>query len=267
MNPYFQSGDWFDFIEIENKQGIINKKDSDSIIRKLSLKSFESDYKFMIIWLPEKMNPSSANVLLKLMEEPPSKTVFLLVSEEPGMVLNTISSRAQPIKLSRVSDEAILTALTKRFSLSETELSNTLRLANGNYIQAINAVQTSEENERNLEQFIAIMRLCWTRNFLDINDWVETMSSTGREKLKIFFEYSIRLVRENFIMNINKPDLVYLTKEESDFAKKFHQFINGNNVVGIYDEINKAYADIERNGYAKIVLFDFALRLTKLIRN
>jgi DNA polymerase III subunit delta' len=267
MDPYFQSGSWYDFIGIENKQGIISKKDSDSIIRKLSLKSFESDYKFVIIWLPEKMNAASANVLLKLMEEPPSKTLFLLVSEEPGMVLNTISSRTQQIKLAPISDEALRIALSKKFPLSETELSNALRLANGSYIRAINAVQTSEENERNLEQFASIMRLCWSRNFPEINDWVESMAGTGREKLKNFFEYAIRLVRENFIMNIKRPELIYMTTEESDFAKKFHQFINGNNIVGIYDEMNKAAADIERNGYAKIVLFDFALRLTKLIRN
>ncbi len=266
-DPYFQSGSWYDFIGIENKQGIISKKDSDSILRKLSLKSFESDYKFMVIWLPEKMNAAAANVLLKLMEEPPAKTLFLLVSEEPGLVLTTIASRTQQIKLSPISDEALKMAITNKFTLTETESNNAIRLANGSYIRAINAIQTSEENENNLKEFVAIMRLCWTRNFPEINDWVEAMAGTGREGLKSFFEYSIRLVRENFILNVYQPKLVYMTKEEWNFAAKFHQFINGNNVIAIYDEMNKASADIERNGYAKIVLFDFALRLTKLIRN
>jgi DNA polymerase-3 subunit delta' len=267
QDPYFQSGSWYDFIGIENKQGIISKKDSDSILRKLSLKSFESDYKFMIIWLPEKMNGASANLLLKLLEEPPSKTLFLLITEEPNAVLLTISSRTQQIKLSPISDEALGKALGKKFNLSDEVLENILRLAGGSYLKALNVVQTSEENENNLEQFSLIMRLCWSRNFSEMNDWVEEMAGMGREKLKSFFEYSIRMVRENFILNIKKTELIYLTADESEFSRRFHQYINGNNVVAIFEEMNKAWADIERNGYAKLVLFDFALRITKLIRN
>jgi DNA polymerase-3 subunit delta' len=266
LQPYFQSGAWYDFIGIENKQGIISKKDSDSVIRKLSLKSFESDYKFMIIWLPEKMNASSANVLLKLIEEPPDKTLFLLVSEEPEQVLLTIYSRTQPVKLSRISDEALSTALAKKFSFTETERNSILRLSDGSFIQAMNVIQTSEENQMNFERFASIMRLSWSRNFLEINDWVEEMAGIGRERLKSFFDYSIRLVRENLITHLQWPELVYMTKEEKDFAVKFHQFLNGTNVIPIYNEMNKASVDIERNGYAKIVLFSFSLQLMKLIR-
>jgi DNA polymerase-3 subunit delta' len=266
QQPYFRPADWYDFIEIENKQGTINKKDSDSIIHKLSLKSFESDYKFMIIWLPEKMNASSANVLLKLLEEPPDKTLFLLVSEEPEQVLLTISSRTQPVKLSRLNDEALGAFLADKFNLSGNELKDILRLANGSYIQAMNAIQTSEENRMNFDRFVSVMRLSWSRNFFELNDWVEDMASIGREKLKSFFDYSIRLVRENFITHLQRPELVYMTKAEKDFAVKFHEFLNGTNVIPIYNEMNKASADIERNGYAKIVLFDFVLNLTKLIR-
>jgi DNA polymerase-3 subunit delta' len=265
--PYFSSGSWYDYIGIENKQGIISKRDGDSIIRKLNLKSFESDYKFMIIWLPEKMHTSTANMLLKLLEEPPEKTLFLLISEEPGQILPTILSRTQQVKLSHISEEALKASLRSRFTLSETEIDNITRLAGGSYLGAMNAIKTSEENEMNLKQFIAIMRLSWTRNFHEINDWVETMSGLGREKLKSFFDYALRLVRENFISNIDEPGLVYMTSEESKFAINFHKFINGENVIPIYEEMNKAAADIERNGYAKVVLFDFALRLTKLIRS
>jgi DNA polymerase-3 subunit delta' len=267
QQPYFQSSDWYDYIGIENKQGVISKKDSESIIRKLSLKPFESDYKFMFIWLPEKMNASSANVLLKLMEEPPDNTLFFLVSEEPEQVLLTISSRTQPVKLSRIGDEALSTALLKKYTLTENNLKDILRLANGSFVQAMNAVQTSEENRMNFERFVSIMRLGWARNFLGMNDWVEEISGLGREKLKSFFEYSIRLVRENFMTHLQRPELVYMTAEERNFAVKFHQFLNGTNVIAVYDEMNKASADIERNGYAKIVLFDFVLRLVKLIRN
>jgi DNA polymerase III subunit delta' len=267
QQPYFRSGDWYDFIEIENKQGIISKRDSDIAIRKLSLKSFESDYKFMIIWLPEKMNASSANVLLKLLEEPPEKTLFLLVSEEPEQVLLTIASRTQPVKLPYIDDDSLRKALSKKYSLSEAEQSNILRLARGSYTRAVEAIQSSDENQFNFERFVAIMRLTWSRSFFEINDWVEEMSGIGRERLKNFFDYAIRLVRENFISNLNKPELIYMTRNENDFAVKFHQYLNGSNVIPIYNEMNQAYADIERNGYSKIILFDFVLKLTKLIRN
>jgi DNA polymerase III subunit delta' len=265
-NPYFRSNQWYDYIGLENKQGLISKNESELIIRKLNLKSFESDYKFMIIWLPEKMNPTSANMLLKLIEEPPEKTVFLLVSEEPAQVLVTIASRTQPIKLSRIDNESLAEAISGRFELNNEQLQNTIRLANGNFIQALEAINSSAENEFNFEYFTSIMRMCYKRSYPEINTWVEEMSGIGREKLKNFFEYAIRLVRENFISNLKNQDIVYMTDKEAEFSQRFHPYINGRNVISIYNEISKASADIERNGYAKLVLFDFSLRIVKLIR-
>jgi DNA polymerase-3 subunit delta' len=264
--PYFTSHQWYDFIGLENKQGLISKYESELIIRKLNLKSFESDYKFMVIWLPEKMNPTSANMLLKLLEEPPEKTLFLMVSEEPSQLLVTIASRTQPIKLSAIDVHSMSGALRSKFSLTEEEIQNACRLANGNFIKALEAINTTSENEFNFEYFISIMRFCYSRNFLEINNWVEEMSTIGRERLKNFFDYSIRLVRENFIMNLKNQDILYLTNKEAEFSKQFHPFINGANVIPIYNEISRASADIERNGYAKLVLFDFSLRIVKLIR-
>jgi DNA polymerase-3 subunit delta' len=264
--PYFNSHQWYDFIGLENKQGLISKNESELIIRKLNLKSFESDYKFMIIWLPEKMNATSANMLLKLLEEPPEKTVFLMVSEDPAQLLVTIASRTQPIKLTGIDDKSMEQALSGKFTLTAEQLQNTVRLANGNFIKALETINTTSENEFNFEYFTSIMRLCYSRNYLEINNWVEEMSGIGREKLKDFFEYSIRLVRENFIMNLKNQDIVYLTDKEAKFSQQFHPFINGRNVIPIYNEISRASADIERNGYAKLVLFDFSLRIVKLIR-
>ncbi len=258
---------WYDWIGIENKQGLLNRKESEEIIRKLSFKSFESDYKFLIIWLPEKMNASSANILLKLIEEPPEKTIFLLVSEHPEQIVSTILSRTQAVKLSRIDDKVLFQALADKYDLTNEEISNTVRLAKGSYIQALEMILSFEENQINFERFVQIMRLCYSRSFLEINAWVEEMSVMGREKLKNFFIYALRLVRENFILNLQSKELVYLTKKEEEFSKKFHPFINGNNVVHIYKELNKASEDIERNAYAKIVLFDMVLHLMKLIPN
>jgi DNA polymerase-3 subunit delta' len=263
--PYFHSNHWYNFIGIENKQGLISKNDSEAIIRKLGFKSFESDYKIMIIWLPEKMHITAANMLLKLIEEPPAKTLFLLVCEEPEKVLVTLSSRAQIIKLSHIDNNTLKEALINKFELDTQQLENVIRIANGNYIQAVEIIESSADNELYFERFTDIMRFCYKPDFLKINDWVEEMAGIGREKLKKFLNYALHLIRENFVLNLGNPKLVYLSSRESEFSRRFHPYINGNNVVKICDEMNHASYDIERNAYIKVVLFDFALRLVKIM--
>jgi DNA polymerase-3 subunit delta' len=266
-DPYFTENQWYEQIGIENKQGLINKRESEEIIKKLRFKPFESEHKLMIIWLPEKMNAYSANVLLKLIEEPPDKTLFFLVSDVPELLLTTIASRTQPVKLGTIDETSLIGALEKKYNASPDELSGSVRLASGSYTKAREILLSSDEYKFYLDRFIQIMRLCYSRSFLNINQWVEEMSVTGREKLKGFLGYALRLIRENFILNLNEPGLSYITGNEAEFSKKFHPFINGNNVVNIYEELNRASADIERNAYAKIVLFDLVLQLMKLIPN
>ena len=266
-NPYFSPASWYNYIGIENKQGIISKKEADLIIQKLNLRPFESEYKFMIIWLPEKMNSSAANHLLKLIEEPPLNTIFLLVSDSPDQVMLTISSRTQPVKLTSIDNESLSHVLESDKGLPTSNSKNIIRLANGNYIKAREIINTAEESDYFFEKFTGIMRNCWSREYLKVNEWVEEMAGLGRERLKTFFDYASRLIRENFISNTGISELVYLTEKEQEFTRKFHTFINGNNVTKLYSEINKASADIERNGYAKIILFDFSLQVMKLIRD
>jgi DNA polymerase-3 subunit delta' len=265
-NPYFYSSQWYSVMGIENKQGLVSKNESEAIMQKINLKSFESEYKFLVFWLPEKMNATSANMLLKLIEEPPPKTLFLLVSEVPEQVLLTISSRTQPVKLSRISDSVLVDALIARKSLPIEEARSVARLASGNYISALEIIETSQEGAYNFEKFTTLMRLCYMRNIPEINIWVEEMAGMGREPLKSFFNYTLRLVRENFIMNLNNETIVYLTDKEKSFSHKFHPYINGRNILAITNEINAASADIERNANGKIVLFDMALKIVKLIR-
>lgn len=266
-NPYFRSNQWYNFIGIENKQGLISKNESELIIRKLNLKSFESDYKILILWLPENMNATSANMLLKLIEEPPEKTVFLLVSEEPNEVLITISSRTQPVKLSRIDSGSVIKALETNYGLNSEGAKNIARLANGNFIAALEHIEQSDENKFNFEKFTSFMRLCYLRNIQELNSWVDEMAGSGRENLKSFFGYSLHLIRENFILNLKNDELIYLSKQEEEFSKKFHPYINGRNILSIYSQFNSASADIERNANAKIVLFDMALSIVKQIRN
>ena len=265
-NPYINHNKWYEIIDVENKQGIISKNESYEIIKKLNLKTFESEYKIMIIWLPEKMNASAASKLLKLIEEPPSKTLFLMVSENSEQILPTILSRTQLIKIPKIDSESMRNALCDRFGLSPEKANDIAHLANGNYFDAQNLISSTEEDNDNFDQFTQFMRLSYQRKVIEIINWVDEISRIGREKQKSFLAYSLRLVRENFMLNINNKELVYLTKKELEFSEKFSQFINQENVYQIYEELNKAHSDIEMNAYNKIVFLDLALKIIKLIK-
>ena len=265
-NPYSTLFQWYDKIGIENKQGIINTKESSEIIRKLNLKTFESDYKVMIIWMPEKMHPTSANKLLKIIEEPFENTVFLLITENPEQIIPTILSRTQILKIPGIEESALFEALKSKFQLSDEELQDTVRLSEGSYNKAIEFIQRSEETEMNFDRFATIMRLAYIRNFTGIFEWVEQISALVREKQKNFLIYALRLVRENYQLNMGNMNLVRLSAKEKEFAGKFSAFINHKNASQIAEEFNKACLHIEANAYARIVFFDMALKLVKLIR-
>ena len=265
-NPYINQNKWYEIIDIENKQGIISKNESYEILKKLNLKTFESEYKIMIIWLPEKMNAFAANKLLKLIEEPPAKTLFILVSENSEQILPTILSRTQLIKIPKIDNESMRNALCDRFGLLPEKAGDIVPLANGNYFNAQNLISSTEEDNYNFDQFTQFMRLSYQRKVIEIIDWVDEISRIGREKQKNFLFYTLRLVRENFMLNIENRELVYLTKKELEFSEKFSQFINQENVYQIYEALNRAHSDIEMNAYNKIVFLDLALKIIKLIK-
>ncbi|WP_282016344.1 ATP-binding protein [Marinifilum flexuosum] len=265
-DSYFDIGDWYRTLGVDNSQGMIYSGESNEIIRKLSLKTYESDYKVMIIWLPEKMHPSCANKLLKMIEEPPVKTLFFMVSEEPDKILQTILSRTQLIKIPAIDQVSLSVAVKNEFNLNEQELKNVVRLSEGSYRKARILIQNSDENAENFENFIAIMRRCYARNVIDIMEWAEEIATIGRERQKSFLNYAVRMIRENFILNLKQPEMVYLSGEEMNFSKRFSPYINEDNVWMISDELSKAYTDIERNANAKIVFLDLGLKLVKLLR-
>jgi DNA polymerase-3 subunit delta' len=262
---YFTEQDWYEFIGIENKQGIISAYEAEKILSKLSYKPFESDYKIMIVWLPERLNQTSANRLLKLIEEPPENTVFLLVTENVNRILPTIYSRTQRIRLQPLKEDDIVGALTK-LNFTEKEIFTASRLSEGNYIQAVQAVQASESTKTNLENFMQFMRLSYKNDILGLLDWAESMASSGREKQKSFLVFAERMVRENFILNKKIDDIVYLGFEELEWAKKFSAFINAGNVRELYIQLNICIPQISQNGNAKIIFTDLALKVKELIR-
>jgi len=265
QGPYFTLDQWLTAIGAENQQAIITAGESDELVRKLSLKSSQGGYKVSIIWLPERMNIECANKLLKLIEEPPTQTVFLMVCQEPDKLLETIRSRVQRIDVKKLPDDIIRQALIERRGIDEESARRISRMSNGSWMKALEALQVDNENKQFLDLFIQLMRLAYQRNVKELRKWSETMAAFGREKQKRFLEFFLRMTRENFMYNFQQADLCYMTQEEEAFARNFARFINEANVLQLYELSNRAIRDIGQNANAKIVFFDFALQVIVLL--
>ena len=265
QGPYFSMDQWLDQMHAANQQAIIYASESDDIIRKLSLKSSQGGYKVCIIWLPERMNGECANKLLKIIEEPPLQTVFLLVCEEPEKLLETILSRTQRLDIKKIETAAVERALVERRALDDAVAHRIARVANGNWLKAMEELDAGNENRLFLDMFIMLMRLAYQRNVKELKRWSETMAGYGREKQKRMMVYFLRLVRENFMYNFQNPELVYMTQEEENFAKNFARFINEANVMEISELFTRIIRDIGQNANPKIVFFDMALKVIVLL--
>lgn len=275
---YFDLEDWHKALGVETKQSMIYEKESGEILRKLSLKPYGNGYKVMIIWQPEKMNITTANKLLKLLEEPPAQTVFLLVSEHPEQLLATIQSRVQTIRIPRLEADTITHALMQK-GIDGTKAHDIARIANGSYLAALKKSDESEENQQELRDFIALFRDAYTVGVLKdpvkkyeslkrLRQWSLDMadSKVGREKQKHFLQYAQQQVRENYIRNIGQPELNYQMEEEQNFSVKFAPFIHDGNVEAIMNQLDSAERQIEQNGNAKMIFFDLCLQMIVLIK-
>lgn len=265
QGSYFNIGQWMDYMDAANQQAIITGAESDELARKLSLKSSLGGYKVAVIWLPERMNLTSANKLLKLLEEPPHQTIFIMASEEPEKLLDTIKSRTQRIDMKRLTNKDICDALVQQRGIDEASAQRIARLANGNWMNALDALNTSNENRQFFDMFTMLMRLAYTRNIKELKKWSEAVAAYGREKQRRMLVYFIGQVRENFMYNFRNPELTYMTVEEENFSKKFSPFINELNVIEISELMERANRDIGQNANAKIVMFDMALKMIVLL--
>ena len=275
-NKYFDLEDWYRMMGVETKQGMIYEKESSEILRKLSLKSFGNGYKVMVIWQPEKMNATCANKLLKLLEEPPTKTLFLLVSEHPELLLSTILSRVQEVRVPRLSEDIIASGLCGEYSwLSREDAKAIAHMANGSYLTALKTMNESEENQGYFDDFVALMRNAWLVGqkkdygaLLKLRQWSLDMadSKVGREKQKAFLQYAQRQIRENYIYNFACPEMNYQTEKERQFSTRFAPFIHEGNVEKMMDELGKAEQQIGQNGNAKIIFFDLCLQMIVLVK-
>jgi len=265
QGSYFTMNQWMKQMGATTQQAIITGAESDELARVLALKSSQGGYKVAIIWRPERMNLTSANKLLKLLEEPPQGTVFLMVSEEPEKLLETIVSRTQRIDVKRIDDEAVEQALIARRGIDADAAHRIARIAHGSWLKALESLDTGNESREFLNMFQMLMRLCYLRNVKDLKRWSEVTAGYGREKERRMLVYFQQQVRENFMFNFRNPELNYMTLEEENFAKNFARFINEANVIEINELFQRAGRDIGQNANAKIVLYDMALKLIVLL--
>lgn len=266
-NHYLTLNEWTTTSGEENKQAGIFVAEANNIIKTLSVKPFESDYRVMIIWLPEKMNEETANKLLKIIEEPNDMTHFFLVSQEPERIIGTIQSRVQRINLPPIADVDIQQALVSRFNCPQDKAIDYARMSHGSYVEALKLLNDDEERSFYFTKFCEMMRLSYAKKLFDMKEWSEELSGIGRERQKAYLQYAQQMIRENFIMNFNTPSLNYLNESERTFSSRFHAFVNHNNVAGIMDELALAEKDIMQNVNAKMVFFDLSLKLIMLLKS
>lgn len=264
-NPYITLDEWFNKLDADNKQPVIGTDESGEILRKLSLTTFEGEYKIMIIWLAEKMNQTAANKLLKILEEPPDKTLFLVVTENEDQLLRTIVSRTQLVKVRSIADADLREALVQRHELSMADAEKITFQADGSYSAARKIMERNEQAIFNLATFQKWMRASLKFDAAKVLDAVDELAAVGRERQKNFISYALTLVRESLIFNYADKSLVRMSGEELAFISKFAPFIHAANGEKFIEELDKASLHVERNGSPKMIFLDLSFKANELL--
>lgn len=269
--PYGSVNDWYEAIGIQKKQGNISVHEAASILKKLILKPFEGGYKVMIIWMAEKMNTEAANKLLKLLEEPTDKTVFILIAEDEKAILQTILSRCQILHFNALNEQEILQGLIEKENCDEVDAYSIAKQAQGNYNKALK-LRYNITNEYPFDEwFVTWVRAAFRANknarvVSDLIKWSDEIAAIGREKQKLFLNHCMELFRQALLLNYSTAELVYMEPKVENFKlKNFAPFVNEHNILEIYQEIEDATYHIERNGNAKMIFTDLSIKLTRLI--
>lgn len=271
QNRYGSLFDWLNFLEAGNKQGEIRVDDAQEILRLLSLKSYEGGYKIVIIWMADKMNIAASNKLLKLLEEPTDKTLFILVAENEEDIIQTILSRCQVLHFNGLNENNIAERLITDFNIEEREARKLAHQAQGNFNKALKLLNENGEDGTFEEWFVEWVRAAFRAKgnasaISDLIRWSETISAIGRESQKKFLNYCIEMFRQALLINYQTTSLVYMEPKVAKFKlENFAPFVNGNNIDTIFTELSDAIYHIERNGNAKIILTDLSIKLTRLI--
>ena len=268
--PYGSLFNWLQHIGVENKQGLINVDEAEDIVKKLKLKSFEGGFKVMIIWMAEKMNIAAANKLLKLIEEPPEKTVFLLITENEGQIINTIKSRCQALHFPALSEQDIANTLVVNHQVEDKKAANIAHQSEGNLNKALHLLHNDASDLVFEEWFIAWIRTAFKAKgnatvVQQLISWSETISKTGRETQKRFLEYCLQFFRQALLLNYKSDALVFMETKTNFQLSKFAPFVHSENILDIEKELSEAIYHIERNGNAKIILLDLSMKLTRFL--
>lgn len=262
---YFSLQEWLDEMKVDNQQSVIGVAESDRLTQCLSMKSNQGGKKVSIIWLPEKMNMECANKMLKLIEEPPVDTHFIMLSVHPEQLLETIRSRVQRFDVRPIALDDMTEALQNRRGLSAEDSLRIARLASGNWLRAVSLLEPGNEEMLFFDMYVMLMRLSYTRKVNELKKWAEQAASMGREKQLRMLHSFQRLTREYFMYNFRNPDIVYMTVEQEEFAKKFSPFINERNIIGMYELYQRVIRDIGQNANPKIQFFDMTMKMAVLI--
>ncbi|WP_296382687.1 DNA polymerase III subunit delta' [Winogradskyella sp.] len=271
QQPYGNLFDWYKLLGVDNKQGQIGVDEALQIVKSLALKSYEGGHKVMLIWMAEKMNTASANKLLKLIEEPPEKTVFILIAEDEEQIINTIRSRCQVLHFPPLAEDAITEALVNKYHIETSVATKIAHQANGNFNKACDLIYQDSEDIQFEKWFILWVRSAFKAKgnksaIHDLISWSEEIAKTGRETQKKFLGFCLNYFRQALLMNYKANDLVYLEPKTEDFKlEKFAPFVHDSNILDISNELQDAIYHIERNGNSKIILTDLSIKLTRLL--
>ena len=263
---YVDTSSWYSFLDVENKQGYMSVRDAASLLRKLSMKSYEGEYKIAIIWMAEKMRVDTANKLLKLLEEPPEKTVFLLIAEDAEELLATIKSRTVLVKIPAIEPAAIESALQTRLGCDPQQAHNAAMISEGNWLNACHSVKESEDRKFFFTTFQQWMRLCFRAAYSEIIDFSANIKTLGREKQKELLDYGLRIIRNALLFNNNLAEIVMLPDDEKKFNANFSPFVNAANLAQIAELFEEAIRQIERNGNAQIIFTDVSFKMVVLLK-
>ncbi len=265
-NPYFNLNGWQEYFVEMGKNAQIGVDESRSILKKLSLKSYSGKYKIMIIWLPEKMNNSAANKLLKILEEPPEKTLFFLLCDSIEAILPTIISRTQIIKIPALLPDEVKSYLVSKQKVPEAQADSIASLTNGNLVEALQISNGDTANTVYFDNFVKLMRSAYAIDAIALMDIGEELAKLDRENQKNFLKYGLHMFRESLMFNYLGSEAIKVKNEEKDFLNKFARFINNQNITDLMNEFNEAIYHIDRNANAKLLFSDLVIKLTKLIK-
>ncbi|MFM8432146.1 MAG: ATP-binding protein [Bacteroidota bacterium] len=263
-HPYMNHQDWMNFLGAEKKQGIIPVHEARAIINRLSLKSVEGDYRIILMWLPEKMKIETANALLKILEEPQERTVFLLVAEQDENIPLTVLSRTQLVKVQKLPDEEIINALSEK-SENGSNIKSIAHRADGNFRVALQLLSNDDPDEDLSQTFLEWMRACLKLNIVRLQELTEQLSGIGRERQKTFFEFSLSIVRECLVMNYGDESLLKIQGKELESFTKLAPFINAGNAEEFIKLLDDAHYHVERNANFKILFMDLSFKIFRAL--